>query len=56
MKTPLRTIPKKVEKTVSLWDAFIKYLEIAYFPGAIEALDSGLSALEYENFKGFNAA
>ena len=56
MKIPSRTIPKKVDDGLSLWDAFIKYLEIAYFPGAIEALDSGLIALEYENFKGFTAA
>jgi len=56
MKIPARTIPKKENNSPSLWDAFIKYLEIAYFPGAIEALDSGLIALEYENFKGFSAA
>ena len=56
MKSIFRTIPTKVEEKVFLWDAFIYYLEIAYFPGVIEALDSELLALEYENFKHFAAA
>ncbi|MDX1285448.1 MAG: hypothetical protein R3182_10555 [Draconibacterium sp.] len=44
---------KNTRESGNLWDSFIIYLEKIYFPGAIEALDGGLVAFEYENFKDF---
>lgn len=51
MKDAVSTVEMKVRNSAKLWDAFIVYFENMYFPGAIEALDSGLVMLEYENFK-----
>ena len=51
MKNTVLKVKRKVRNSAKLWDAFIVYLEKMYFPGAIEALDSGLIMLEYENFK-----
>jgi len=35
----------------NLWDAFVNHLEMTYFPGASEILDTQLIAFEYESFK-----
>ena len=43
---------REEEKTrTNLWDAFVNHLEITYFPGASETLDTQLIAFEYEAFK-----
>lgn len=54
MKDAVLKVKKKVRNSAKLWDAFIIYLEKMYFPGAIEALDSGLVMFEFENFKSIN--
>lgn len=43
----------KAKTTKDLWDAFINYIEIIYYPGVIESVDSSLVDLEYESFKSF---
>lgn len=51
MKDTVKSVKNKVRNSAKKWDAFIVYLEKMYFPGAIEALDSGLITFEFENFK-----
>ena len=41
---------RRVEK-ITLWDAFVDYLDNNYFPGASEVLDKKIIAFEYESFK-----
>jgi hypothetical protein len=42
---------KEQNEQTGLWDAFVSYLENAYFPGAAELLPSKLIAFEYESFR-----
>lgn len=51
MKDTVLKVKRRVRNSAKVWDAFVNYLEAMYFPGAIEALDSGLIHFEYENFK-----
>lgn len=41
---------KKENREIDLWDAFISYLEVNYFPGASQVLDTKTIVFEYERF------
>lgn len=49
--TIYKNIKKELNEKTTLWDAFVNYLDSAYFPGASEMLDTKLIAFEYEAFK-----
>ena len=52
MKSTSYKNSREEEKTrTNLWDAFVNHLEMTYFPGASETLDTQLIAFEYESFK-----
>lgn len=35
----------------NIWDAFVNFIDVIYFPGASEELDRKLIAYEYDIFK-----
>ena len=49
--TSYKNSREEQKQKTNLWDAFVNHLEITYFPGASEILDTQLIAFEYESFK-----
>ncbi len=49
--TSYKNSKKELNEQTTLWDAFVNYLEITYFPGASEILDTQTIVFEYEAFK-----
>ena len=51
MKTYSTKSAAKNQESITVWDAFVNYLETVYFEGAAEELDRELVNFEYEAYK-----